>query len=442
MAFNILTTVIGIVFGLGLMILVHEWGHFIVAKAFGVRVDVFSIGFGPRLFGVKRGATDYRFSALPLGGYVRMAGDNSFEERKKEPDEVLSKPRWQRVLISLAGPAMNVLTALVIFTAVYMLGTEEYVFLSQPIQIAGVFKDSPAATAGFQPGDRIVELDGVKDPTWYRLRLDLLFSIPGNTLNATVDRNGTLVPAKIVTGADEISAVGFPVKPWVAIQNVAPGTPAERAGLKVGDHILGLNGVELVNPADLSARIQRTGSAPVQLLIERGGQQQSVKVSPELNASPNGGQTWQIGVGIGPEFPKAMRRYSLFPAIGHSIEVTTFMAKQIVIVVGDLFRRKVLLKQLEGPLGIARDSGEAARTGPISLLLLMATISINLAVLNLLPIGPLDGGHIILLVIEGGIRRDLSLRFKERFVTVSVVFLLLVFAVVMYNDVLRLFAHL
>jgi len=442
LAFNILTTVIGIVFGLGLMILVHEWGHFIVAKAFGVRVDVFSIGFGPRLFGVKRGATDYRFSALPLGGYVRMAGDNSFEERKKEPDEVLSKPRWQRVLISLAGPAMNVLTALVIFTAVYMLGTEEYVFLSQPIQIAGVFKDSPAATAGFQPGDRIVELDGVKDPTWYRLRLDLLFSIPGNTLNATVDRNGTLVPAKIVTGADEISAVGFPVKPWVAIQNVAPGTPAERAGLKVGDHILGLNGVELVNPADLSARIQRTGSAPVQLLIERGGQQQSVTVSPELNASPNGGQTWQIGVGIGPEFPKAMRRYSLFPAIGHSIEVTTFMAKQIVIVVGDLFRRKVLLKQLEGPLGIARDSGEAARTGPISLLLLMATISINLAVLNLLPIGPLDGGHIILLVIEGGIRRDLSLRFKERFVTVSVVFLLLVFAVVMYNDVLRLFAHL
>jgi regulator of sigma E protease len=442
LAFNILTTVIGIVFGLGLMILVHEWGHFIVAKAFGVRVDVFSIGFGPRLFGVKRGATDYRFSALPLGGYVRMAGDNSFEERKKEPDEVLSKPRWQRVLISLAGPAMNVLTALVIFTAVYMLGTEEYVFLSQPIQIAGVFKDSPAATAGFQPGDRIVELDGVKDPTWYRLRLDLLFSIPGNTLNAAVDRNGTLVPAKIVTGADEISAVGYPVKPWVAIQNVAPGTPAERAGLKVGDHILGLNGVELVNPADLSARIQRTGSAPVQLLIERGGQQQSVKVSPELNASPNGGQTWQIGVGIGPEFPKAMRRYSLFPAIGHSIEVTTFMAKQIVIVVGDLFRRKVLLKQLEGPLGIARDSGEAARTGPISLLLLMATISINLAVLNLLPIGPLDGGHIILLVIEGGIRRDLSLRFKERFVTVSVVFLLLVFAVVMYNDVLRLFAHL
>jgi regulator of sigma E protease len=424
------------------MILVHEWGHFIVAKAFGVRVDVFSIGFGPRLFGVKRGATDYRFSALPLGGYVRMAGDNSFEERKREPDEVLSKPRWQRVLISLAGPAMNVLTAFVILTAVYMHGAEEFVYLSQPVQIAGVFKDSPAATAGFQPGDRIVELDGVKDPTWYRLRLDLLLSVPGNTLDATVDRNGTLVRAKIVTGADEISAVGYPVKPQVVIQNVAPGTPAERAGLKVGDRILGLNGVELLNPADLSARIQKTGSAPVQLLIERGGQQQSVTLSPELNASPNGGQTWQIGVGIGPDFPTTMRHYTFFAAVGRSIEYNTFMAKQVVLVVGDLFRGKVSLKQLEGPLGIARESGEAARTGPISLLLLMATISMNLAVLNLLPIGPLDGGQIVLLVIEGGIRHDLSLRFKERFVTVSVVFLLLVFAVVMYYDVLRLFPRL
>jgi len=442
MATNILTIAIGIVFGLGVVILVHEWGHFIVAKAFGVRVDVFSIGFGPRLFGVKRGTTDYRVSALPLGGYVRMAGDNSFEERKKEPDELLSKPRWQRVLIALAGPAMNVLTALVILTAVYMHGAEEFVYLSQPIQIAGVFKDSPAATAGFQPGDRIVQLGGVKNPTWYRLRMELLLSVPGNTLDATVDRNGTLVPAKIVTGADEISAVGYPVKPQVAIQNVVSGTPADRAGLKAGDHILGLNGVELLNPSDLSARIQKTSGAPLQLLLERGGQQVSVTLSPELSASPNGGQTWQIGVEIGPEFPKAMRRYSLFPAMGHSIEDNTFMAKQIVIVVGDLFRRKVLLKQLEGPLGIARDSGDAARGGPINLLILMASISMNLAVLNLLPIGPLDGGHIALLLVEGGIRHDLSLRFKERFVTVSVVFLLLVFGVVMYYDVLRLFPRL
>jgi regulator of sigma E protease len=441
MAFNILTTAVGIILGLGLMILVHEWGHFVVAKAFGVRVDVFSIGFGPRLFGVKRGTTDYRVSALPVGGYVRMAGDNSFEERKKDPDELLSKPRWQRVLIALAGPAMNILTAFVIMASVYMLGTEEPAYFSQPIQVAGVFKDSPAATTGFQAGDRVVELDGVKNPTWDRLRLDLLLSVPGSTLNATVSRNGGLIPVKIPVGMDELSAVGYPVQPQVSILNVVPGTPADRNGLKVGDRILSLDGAALSNPADLSARIQQTGNAPVQLVIERGGEQQSLAIRPELNASPAGGQTWQIGVGIGADFPTVMRHYSLVAAVGHSIEFNTFMAKQILLIVGDLFRGKVSLKQLEGPLGIARESGRAARSGYRDLLLLMATISLNLAVLNLMPIGPLDGGHIILLVIEGGIRRDLSLRFKERFVTVSVVFLLLVFAVVMYNDVLRLFPH-
>jgi regulator of sigma E protease len=424
------------------MILVHEWGHFIVAKAFGVRVDVFSIGFGPRLFGVKRGATDYRFSALPLGGYVRMAGDNSFAERKKEPDELLSKPRWQRALIALAGPAMNLLTALVIMAAVYMLGMEEPTFFSQKIQIAGVYRDSPAAKSGIQAGDRIVALNGVKNPTWDRLYMDLLFSLPGSSLDATVDRNGTMIPVKISSGMDEISAVGYPVQPEVAILSVGSGTPADRSGLEVGDRILSLDGVALSNPADLSARVQQTANAPVQLVIERGGQQQTVEVRPELKDSPAGGQTWQIGVGIGPDFPITMRHYHFFAAVGHSIEYNTFMAKQVVLVVGDLFRGKVSLKQLEGPLGIARESGRAARSGYRELLLLMATISVNLAVLNLLPIGPLDGGQILLLVIEGGIRHDLSLRFKERFVTVSVVFLLLVFAVVMYYDVLRLFPRL
>jgi len=439
---TILTIAVGIIFGLGLVILLHELGHFVVAKAFGVRVDVFSIGFGPRLFGVKRGTTDYRVSALPLGGYVRMAGDNAFEDRKKEPDELLSKPRWQRVLIALAGPAMNILTALVIWAAVSMIGAQEYVYYAQPIQVAGVFKDSPAAAAGFQPGDSIVELDGVKNPTWDRLRWDLILTVPGSTLDATVSRNGQLIPVKIAAGVDEISAVGYPAKPKVSVQSVGPGTPAERAGLKVGDNILSLDGVELSNPADLPAGVQKTGNAPVQFVIERGGLQQSIELRPELNPSPAGGKTWQIGVGIGPDFPTAIRKYSFFAAIGHSIELNTLMAKKIVIIVGDLFRHKVELKQLEGPLGIARESGEAAQGGPINLLVLMATISMNLAILNLLPIGPLDGGHIVLLAIEGGIRHDLSLRFKERFVTVSVVFLLLVFAVVMYHDVLRLFPRL
>jgi regulator of sigma E protease len=441
MAFNIITTVIGVAVGLGLVILVHEWGHFMVAKAFGVRVDVFSIGFGPRLFGVKKGTTDYRISALPVGGYVRMAGDSSFEERKHEPDELLSKPRWQRVLVALAGPAMNILTALVIVAGVSMYGTEEPAYLDQQIQIAGVFPDSPAQQAGFQPGDHIVELDGVQNPTWDRLRLDLLFSIPGNSLQATVDRNGTLLPVKIEAGMDEISAVGFPVPPQVLIGDVISGSPADRSGLKPGDHVLSLDGSPISNPADLSTRVQQSGGRPIQLLIDRGGHQRLIEVRAARGESPRGGQIWQIGVEIGPDFPTIMRSYSLLGAIGHSVEFNMYLTKQIVYIVGDLFRGKVSLKQLEGPLGIARESGRAARGGARELLLLMAAISLNLAVVNLLPFGPLDGGHILLLAIEGGMRHDLSMRVKERFVTVSVVFLLLVFGVVMYNDVLRLFPH-
>ena len=320
-----------------------------------------------------------------------------------------------------------------------MYGSEEPAYLDQPIQIAGVFRDSPAAAEGFQAGDRIIELDGVQNPTWDRLHLDLLFSVPGTSLHATVDRNGTLLPFKIDTGTDELSAVGYPDQLQLTIAGVNPDSPADRSGIKPGDHILAVDGVS--NPYDLSARIQKTGGQPIQLLVDRGGHQQLIEVKPARGTSPSGREIWQIGVSISPDFPTVIKSYSLIGSIGHSLEVNMFMTKQILNVIAGLFRGKVSLKQLEGPLGIARDSGRAARGGPQDLLLLMAMISLNLAVLNLLPIGPLDGGHIILLMIEGTMRHDLSLRVKERFVTVSVVFLLLVFGVVMYNDVLRLFPH-
>src|ERR1700739_4025206 len=143
---------------LGVMVLVHEWGHFIVAKSFGVRVEIFSIGFGTRLWGVKRGDTDYRVSALPLGGYVKMAGDNPLEERKGDPDEFLSKPRWQRVLIALAGPAMNVVLSIVLIAGIYMRGSKQPAFLDRPMDVAGVVPDSPAQKAGLKPGDHTISI--------------------------------------------------------------------------------------------------------------------------------------------------------------------------------------------------------------------------------------------------------------------------------------------
>jgi regulator of sigma E protease len=439
MAINFLLGIVGVAFGLGLMILVHEWGHFLVARAFGVRVDVFSIGFGPRIWGIKRGATDYRISALPLGGYVRMAGDNTFEERQGAPDEMLSKPRWQRILIALAGPSMNILLAVVIVTGLALRGTEQPVYEDQPVQIAGVLNGSPAAQSGFQAGDRVVEFDGVENPTWDRLSTRLLFSIPGSSIQAKVERNGNVLPVTVQAVPDEVAAVGYPIEPLL-VGAVTPKSPAQQAGLEAGDEIVSFDGQPLESMPEFVPKLQQDAGAPVQLGVLRAGQTIALAAKPTWADPGDGaGARWQLGFEMRPATVE--RKYSLPQAVAYSVEFNGMLSRQLLNVVVGLFRGKVSVKQLEGPLGLARDSGRAAQSGIGDLLRLMVMISVNLAVLNLLPIGPLDGGMILMLVIEGVMRHDLSLRAKERFVTVSVVFLLCVFAIVMYNDVLRLLPH-
>src|SRR5579862_2004149 len=214
------------------MVLVHEWGHFVIARLFGVRVEVFSIGFGPRLFGVKRGPTDYRLSALPLGGYVRMAGDNPAEERRGDPDEFLSKPRWQRALIALAGPTTNFLMAVVLTAVLFMHGGEEPDYADKPVVIAGVMKDSAAAKAGIQAGDRVAALGSIKNPTWDRLVREFALSGPGHSEPLTIDRNGQTVAVTVPSDSQQpFAAVGYPGEP-VVIGAVSPGLAAEKAGLQ------------------------------------------------------------------------------------------------------------------------------------------------------------------------------------------------------------------
>jgi regulator of sigma E protease len=423
---------------LGIMVLVHEWGHFIVAKSFGVRVEVFSIGFGPRLWGRKRGDTDYRISALPLGGYVKMAGDNPLEERKGEPDEFLSKPRWQRVLIALAGPAMNIILSIVLVAGIYMRGSKQPAFLDRPMVLAGVLQDSTAQKAGLAPGDHIVKINGVSNPTWDRGQLELMSTLPGHTLSIVVDRNGQELNFSVPASASIEDVFGYPTD-HLLVGAVSPGTPADHSGLQAGDLILKVNGVPLNNGAEFPPMVDRTKAQPLDLEVQRGDQTLHIEIRPQEVSSPNGGSHWQIGVMRTGDLVD--RRLSFGSAIVESVGMNMLMSRQIAFVVVELFRGNISLKQLEGPLGIARESGRAAREGPAELLSLMAMIGVNLAVLNLLPIPPLDGGHILLLFIEGTIRRDLSVRVKERFVTVSMVFLLLVFAIVMYNDVLRLIPH-
>ena len=420
------------------MVLVHEWGHFIVAKSFGVRVEVFSIGFGTRLWGYKRGDTDYRVSALPLGGYVKMAGDNPLEDRKGDPDEFLSKPRWQRVLIALAGPAMNIVLSVILVAGIYMRGSKQPAFLDRPMDVAGVLQGSAAQKAGIMPGDRIVQLNGTPNPTWDRAQLELMSTLPGHTLSIVADRKGQELPFSVPSAPSVEEDFGYP-QDHLVISAVSPGTPAERSGLMAGDVILKVNDIVLANGAEFPPLVEKFQSQPLNLEVQRGDRTIHTQIRPQEVSGPNGTKRWQIGVLRTGDLVE--RRLSFGPAIVESVGMNAYMSRQIVYVVAELFRGNMSLKQLEGPLGIARESGRAARQGAVELLSLMAMIGVNLAVLNLLPIPPLDGGHILMLFIEGTIRRDLSVRVKERFVTVSMVFLLLVFAIVMYNDVLKLIPH-
>src|SRR5574337_23301 len=437
---DMLRSIFAVVIGLGMMILVHEWGHFIAAKLFGVRVDIFSLGFGPRLWGRRRGATDYRISALPVGGYVKMAGDNPSEERSGAPEEFLSKPRWQRAVIVAAGPTMNILMAVVLVALLYTIGMPEPAYLERRAEIGGVGRDTPAEKAGIRPGDRIVEINGVKNPTWEKVGLQLQFADPHASTSVVLERDGQLVPLTLPPGAirspgDEVAALGYPREP-VIVGRVTAGLPAERAGLKANDQIVALNGESVLSQVHLASRIQQTSGPPTDLRVQRGERQLHISLRPIYGDPGDGRARWQIGIGFSQE--NVLRSYSVPAAVRKAVVFNGRMIRQIVYVVVQLFRGKVSLKQVGGPLEIARQSGQAVKLGPLPFLFLMAVISLNLAILNLLPIPILDGGHIVMLTLEGALRRDLSVRVKERFVQVGLVFLLVIFAIVMYNDVLKL----
>jgi regulator of sigma E protease len=424
---------------LGIMIFVHEWGHFIAAKLCGVRVDVFSFGFGPRLFGVKRGDTDYRLSALPFGGYVRMAGDNVVEERTGADYEYLSKTRWQRVFIAVAGPAMNVLLAFLIFWGIYSLvGVPYETDLRQPADVVAV-PATPAIISGVEPGDRIVAVDGEKTPTWEKVLARVNKAAPGAALSITVQRanaeqtfNVTIPKTGSVT-ADSI--VGYP-KLAPVVDDVAIGFPAEKAGLKPGDLIFSINGEPTTTWYQLVDAVHASEGRQLDFLVLRDGHKEPLTITPIQGMGASGQRVYQIGVS--PKTTEVFEREGLFTATRDAAVETYLNMRQIVQVIGGLFSGKVSIRELQGVVGIARVSGQAAERGPLTLLGLMAVISLNLGLLNLFPIPVLDGGHVLLLAVEGIIRHDLSVAIKERFVQVGLVFLLGIFAFVMYSDILKL----
>ena len=422
---------------LGILVLLHEWGHFIVAKWCGVRVDVFSIGFGPRLWGVKRGDTDYRISALPLGGYVRMAGDNPVEERTGAAYEFLSRPRWQRCLIAIAGPAMNILLTLAVFMGVFWLvgiPTPDY-FLQAPNVVAVAHDASPT---GVKAGDRILQVNGIATPDWRGVSNAAESTKPGETMSVVVLRDGAQQTLQIPfpSQSSDEDVFGYPALSST-LEDVVPGTPADKAGVKPGDVITSISGKPVVTWLQFVDAVRSSDGHEVDFTVRRGDREVPLSIVPAHQMDADGKMVWLIGVSAATK--NHYERESFVASAKSSLDSTVNGVRQIGNVLGGLATGKVSVRELQGVIGIARESGRAAKKGPVDLLFLAAVISLNLGMLNLLPIPILDGGHVLMLAIESVLRRDLSVAVKERMVQVGLVFLLGLFVFVMYSDIMRSF---
>jgi regulator of sigma E protease len=334
---------------------------------------------------------------------------------------------------------MNIILAFLIFWGIFWFaGVPTPSYLREPADVAAVPQYSPAPTA-IQAGDRILSVNGAQTPTWAKVSTALSSAKPGDSLTFTVLRNGaqqtlveTVPPTPKTDGSD---LVGYPALPMVA-EEIAIGTPAEKAGLQPGDAFVSVNGHSIATWIQLVDAVHNSDGHAVQFVVRRKGSEISFSIEPQKGMGADGQAVWQIGVL--PKTKDDFQKQSFGDSIKDAGFATSNGVRQIVEVLGGLFTGKVSVRQLQGVVGIARESGRAAKRGFLDLILLMAVISLNLGLLNLLPIPILDGGHVLLLAIEGTLRRDLSLAVKERFVQVGLVFLLGIFAFVMYSDILKL----
>ncbi|PYQ52707.1 MAG: RIP metalloprotease RseP [Acidobacteria bacterium] len=428
-ASNVATNLFAFVLVLGFLIFTHEAGHFLVAKLFRVRVLVFSFGFGQRLFGFRKGDTDYRVSLIPLGGYVRMAGDTPEDNRPGDPDEFLSKPKWQRFLILFAGPFMNLLIALVFIAVISMAGTESLIV--KPM-IGEVSPGKPAARAGLQIGDRIVAINGESINNWDDLRMAISLHA-ATPLHVEYIRNGvrhatTMTPDRENSEYGPVGRAG--IRPWIdaAVGRVRPNSPAAQAGMRPGDVIVAANGRPVTQLAQLDEVFNQAKGAPITLDVVRGAQRLRM-VLPAVKSEAQDPYR-----GFLP--PTEIRKLSLIPALRDSFDQNLKMLKYAFITLGRLVRGEASVKEFSGPISIARISGEMFRRGWMEVIALMAMISLQLGIMNLLPIPVLDGGHIMILLVEGVVGHDLSIRVKERVQQVGFALLAALMIVVLYNDVI------
>ncbi len=442
-----MTTVIQLLLVLGLMVLVHEFGHFVVAKWCGVRVEAFAIGFGQRLVGVIRNGTDYRINALPLGGYVKMAGEIPGEEPSSDPGDLNNHPRWQRMLIAVAGPAANFLLAFGLMIGVCMTHYEVNQYESGPAVTDYISPGSPVAATGIRAGDTIVHFDDVENPSWDDVLNHAALHLNRTVAFSYVDHgqrvNTTFLISSTATTPDQFdpATLGFVPKMQstpVVVSALVAGTPAERVGLKPGDQIVSIDNLNVHSVNALLAYMQDQKGKPALLDVLRDGHTLMIPITPELTDAGDGTKGYRLGFQYVPP-PVKVERLSFAASCSFAWDFSLKSSRLIVDVLRGMFERHISVKSLSGPIGIAQVVHQAAEMkGWMPLVQTVAGISINLGVFNLLPFPILDGGMIFLLLIESMFRRDLPMPIKERIYQVAFVCIVLFAAMVIFNDITKL----
>ena len=430
---------------LGAAVVLHEFGHFLVAKLFKIRVETFSVGFGPRLIGRKWGTTDYRISAIPLGGYVKLGGDESNAPIEGEGASDIPaserfdlRPRYQRVLVALAGPVMNILTALAIpFAAALMYGVP-----SMPAPVVSLVRQGGSAEqAGLKPGDRIVSFEGTQNPTWNYITGKALLR-PGQEVHMEIERDGKRLPVtlkvpKRTDGGNEIGELDFQPDSGalpVIVEWLEPNMPAQEVGLRPGDQIVAVGGQLARNRTQVKQYVQDHGANPLQLTVVRGDQRLEISATPRSN-----GHEVLLGIHFAPEpLERAGPLRAASFAVGQNLEIMRLTADAL----GQVFKgQRSVRDTLSGPIGIARESSRAVtELGWAGLVTMLSFLSLNLGVFNLLPIPVLDGGMIFLLLIEGALAPvglKVSMAVKERIQQVGFVLVILLMVFVLTNDILK-----
>ena len=415
---------------LGIIIFFHESGHFLLAKAFGMRVFIFSFGFGKRLFGFKRGDTDYRVSLIPLGGYVKLEGepDDAISEDtapRGDGNDFLSRPRWQRLIVYLAGPAMNAVLAVLAFTILFMVGFGVSGTPSDIPTIGAIEPGSPAAEAGLAPGDTITRIDGEVAKDWEHVQIGILMR-PNRDIGLEFVRGGATIAATVRSRAvaDQMGDIG--VFPLVRVGTVLPGDPAEKAGVKAEDGLLRVDGAPIRSFGEIPEKIQAAGNREIPFEILRGSERLTISITPQ------GGK-----VGIGPKI--LIQKFGFADAVRAAVRETSARTMQMIDLLKKLLTFRISARSsLSGPLGIAKEAGRAAEAGPVQILSLIALLSISVGVLNLFPMAPLDGGHIAVLLAEMVIRRDLPERAKIVFMNAGFVLIMALMVFILYSDLSKL----